>query len=158
MDGRVLRGGARPGRPGGFTFVEVLIAMAITVAVMLANLALFDTAHRNLAYSRALTEATNLATNRIADFKTMAVADILNAAPNVQASPNPLNVRWGSDTPTVDGVLFTRTWTFSSVDVDHDAAPDMVGDLVKVKMDVTWTMAGRAHHVSMATFTTGKPE
>jgi type II secretory pathway pseudopilin PulG len=61
------------GAQRGFTLIEVMIAMAITITVMLANLYMINTAQKNLAYSRALTDATNLATNKIAEFKARVV-------------------------------------------------------------------------------------
>lgn len=143
---------------GGFTLIEVMIAMAITIVVMLANLTLFNTAQRNLAHARALTEATNLASGRLADFRAMTIAQIEAAAPDLDASPNPLRVRRGSDAATADGVPFTRSWAVSDVDLAQDGAADLVGDAVKIRVEVTWELAGRQHRVAMASITTGKTE
>jgi hypothetical protein len=57
----------------GFTLTEVMTAMMISIIVMLANLAIFNVANRNFAYSRALTNATNHATDKINWCKTRLV-------------------------------------------------------------------------------------
>jgi len=142
--------------PGGFTLIEVVIAMAIGLVVMLANLFLFGTASRDLAASRALTDATNLATGKIADFRAMSLPEIVAAAPSVDPSPNPLEVRRGTETVAAGGTTFTRAWAVSLADLGGDGAPDLVGELLRIRVEVSWSVAGRGHSVSMATFTTGK--
>jgi prepilin-type N-terminal cleavage/methylation domain-containing protein len=158
---RILsRGSGTPAAAApGFTLIETMIAMAISIVVLLANLFLFTTAQKNLATSRALTDATNLATGKIAEFRTMTIAQINASAPTAQAAPNPLNARQGSDTVSSGGTTFSRTWLVSAIDLEHASPPvaDMVGDLVKIRLDVTWTAANKDHHVTMTTFTTGKP-
>jgi prepilin-type N-terminal cleavage/methylation domain-containing protein len=161
MDRRVLSpGGDSPRRAErGFTMIEIVVAMAVTIVVMLANLYMFNTAQKDLAFGKSLTNATNLATGKIDDFKTQTIPQIKTAAPDVQASPNPLDVRRGTDTVTLDGVAYTRTWTVSDIDLENAAVnpvAELVGDLVKIKVDVAWSAANKGHHVTMATFTTGK--
>ena len=63
-------------REEGFTLVEVAVAMAIFLTVMLAVLAMFNSSHRLFAKSRLLTKATNLATDKMADFRLMDLAAI----------------------------------------------------------------------------------
>lgn len=138
-------GGSWEAAQRGFTMIEVMTAMVITITVMLANIYLFNMAQQNFAQSRAMSAATNLATGKIADFKAMAVAQIKAAPP--ESGPTPL-----------DGILFTRTWVVTDVDIDHNGTPEMVGDVVKIKVDVRWTLANKQHHVAMATFTTGRGE
>ncbi len=143
MDRRVLNfGGRRIAVERGFTMIEVMTAMAITIIVMLANLYLFDIARKNLAQSRALTAATNVATSKIAALKATAIAAIAS----------------GSETTTSDGIQFASTWVVSNVDLDHNGTPEMVGDVVKIRLDVGWTLANKGHNLTMATFTTGKSE
>ena len=158
MGRRLLTGRSRSprGASAGFTLIETLTAMAITIVVMLANLFLFSTASKNLAAARVLTEATNLATGSLSNFRAMTIAQIEAAAPSVDPTPNPLDVRRGTDTVTAGGVPFTRTWVVSRVDLEGDGIADMVGDLLSIKVDVAWTRAGRDHRVSMTTFTTGE--
>lgn len=139
----VLRsGGGRRAAQQGFTLIEVMTAMVITITVMLANLYLFDTARKNLAQSRALTAATNLATNKIAELKAKDIAAIVS----------------GTEITPADDIPFTSTWVVSDVDLDHDGNPEMVDIVVKIKLDVRWTLAGKDHHLTLATFATGKDE
>lgn len=122
--------------------IEVMAAMAITIIVMLANIYLFDIARKNLAQSKALTTATNLATSKIAELKAEEITAITS----------------GSVTTPPGGTRFTSTWVVSNVDLDHDGTPEMVGDVVKIRVDVGWTLADKDHHVTMTTFTTGRSE
>jgi len=156
----------------GFTLVEIMIAMSISIVVLLANSYLINIANRDLAVARSLTDATNLATIKIADFRAMTIADINTSSPTVPGGANPLNIRQGSDTrcpdcPDADCshadcspavTRFTRTWTVSGVDLEHTTPPvaDMVGDLVKIDIAVDWTLRSKSHHIAMTSFTTGK--
>lgn len=72
---RILRvdRGIRSWDEAGFTLPEVMTAMAVSVIVLLANFALLNTANKNFAYTRALTNATNHATDKFAEFKTRLV-------------------------------------------------------------------------------------
>jgi type II secretory pathway pseudopilin PulG len=126
----------------GFTIVEVAVAMAIFLTVMLAVLAMFDSSHRLFARSRLLTKATNLATAKMADFRLTDLAAIVN----------------GNDTVNTEGTAFSRTWNVSNVDVDGDGNPDFLGDIKKVDVVVSWTFNSDNHQVRMATVTTGKPD
>jgi prepilin-type N-terminal cleavage/methylation domain-containing protein len=156
----------------GFTLIEVMVAMSISIVALLANIYLINTANRDLALARSLTDATNLATNRIADFRAMTVAEINASAPTVQGGANPLNIRQGSDTKCPDcpgsdcsssncspaATRFTRTWVVSAIDLQHANPPvaDLVGDLVKVNVEVSWTLLSKVHRVTMTSFATGK--
>ncbi len=161
MGGPVLRrGGAGAAAEGGFTLIEIMVAMAITIVMMLANLYLFSTAQKNLSFARSLTQATNLAGRRIDELKGMSIAQIEAAAPTLRPSPNPLQVREGSDVVAAEGMSYTRTWVVSQVDLDHASppVPDLAGDVVKIRLEVAWRQANRDHQVTMTTFATGKPE
>ena len=72
MEKRILRSGSWfvQGSEAGFTLPEVMIATAISIVVILANLAVFNVANKNFAYTRAMTNATNHATDKINEFKT----------------------------------------------------------------------------------------
>jgi Tfp pilus assembly protein PilV len=151
MGRRVLGKGAVRTRPWklqgreGFSLLEAVIAMTITVIVMMAILGMFNQAYRLYAGSKRLTVATNLACSKLADFKAQTVDDIKAEDPKDKDR-------------VVDGIPFALSWTVSDVDVDGDSTPDMVGNLVKISLDVSYTYRGQAHRVSMATMTTGKPE
>jgi prepilin-type N-terminal cleavage/methylation domain-containing protein len=173
VDRRVLRSGGAPARAAerGFTLIEIMAAMAISIVALLANIYLINTANRDLALARSLTDATNLATTRIADFRAMTIADI-NATATPDGGANPLNVRRGSDTQCPDcpdancshadcspsATRFNRSWIVSAIDLEHATPPvaDLVGDLVKIDVAVDWTLRNKPHHVALTSFTTGK--
>jgi len=154
MEGRVV--GERllmlPPRPRigrdetGFTLVEVMISMVITMTVLLAVLGMFNSSFRIFAQNKRLTSATNLAYSKMADFKTLTIAQIL--------SQNPKN-----DTRTVNDMQFTRAWVVSNIDVDDppDGVDDLVGDIVKIDLTVAWVHGGQNYNVAMSSLTTGKP-
>lgn len=119
--------------------------MAITVIVMMAILGMFNQAYRLYAGNRRLTVATNLANGKLGDFKTRTVGDIKSETPK-------------SETRVVEGIPYSLAWVVSDVDIDGDSTADLVGDLVKVKLDVSYDYRGRPHQVSMTTMTTGKPQ
>jgi len=154
----------------GFTLIETMIAMSISIVVLLANLFLFSTAQKNLALSRSVTNATNLATSTFAALKGRSLTQIRATTDNVASG---LTLGTHRDDPNVppvepaatvdlekrqvlDGTTFSRTWRVSNVDIDGDGAPELVGDLVKISLVVTWTLSHKSHQVAMATFTTGQ--
>lgn len=47
--------------------------MSIAIVVLLANIYLFNASQKNFARAKSVTEATNLATSRIADFRTRVI-------------------------------------------------------------------------------------
>lgn len=140
-----IEGSRRSREDGGFTLIEALISVGITMTVMLAILGMFTTALKVFDANRELTVGTNLANSKLADFKTMSIGAIKAQNPK-------------SDTVESEGVQFSRTWTVADVDVDNDGDFDMVDDIVKIKLDVDWTYRGRPHTVSLTTLTTGKPQ
>ena len=72
----------------GFTLIETMIAMSIAIVVLLANIYLFNTAQKNFTLAKSVTEATNLATSRIADFRTRVInAPLCFDAITVAADP-----------------------------------------------------------------------
>jgi Tfp pilus assembly protein PilV len=86
--------------------VEAAIAGTIILVGMLALISLFPVSSSNLVASAATTEAVGLATQQIETMR------------NLQFPPcPPINVpcvppTWtGTDTPTLQGVTYTRTWT-----------------------------------------------
>ena len=72
----------------GFTLVEVMIALSISIVVLLANIYLLNTAHKDLARARSITAATNLATSKIADFR----AQVMDASPCFTANTTTANL------------------------------------------------------------------
>lgn len=147
MGGRILTAGnqCRGGAQHGFTLVETMIAMSISVIVVLANIYLFNTTHRDLSLARTVTQATNLATEKIAEFRAKTIAEIAAASSPISPPPcpssartNPLNRGQGSDTRCPEcanddctasdcssaATRFDRTWRVASVDLDHNSTPD----------------------------------
>lgn len=77
MGRRVLNQGGshRGGAPAGFTLIEIMVAMTISIVALLANLYLFNTAAKDLSLARALTNATNLATTKLGTARTRAIRE-----------------------------------------------------------------------------------
>lgn len=166
LSGRPPVGGGAP----GFTFIETMVAMAMAMIVLLANIFLINTAHRNMARAKVLTDATNLAADTLAALRTRTLAEV-NATTDgiasgfvvgthvddaVQEPLSPADAANLVRRQQVGTTVFTRTWTVSNVDSDADGVADLVGDIVKVRVDVAWAAGGRDHHVTMATLTTGR--
>jgi prepilin-type N-terminal cleavage/methylation domain-containing protein len=104
-------------RQGGFTMVEVLVALALTGIAMSGLLAMFGKASASSRYSRRATEATVLAQDQIERLRaTGATGSGAQTNIDVNGAPNG---------------LFTRTWT-----VTENAA---YADLV---VRVTWDDEG----------------
>lgn len=67
---RLARRGTRPGQvPGGFTLLEVMVALAILAAALMAVADLSGGALRNFAYARDLSDATLLARGKMAELE-----------------------------------------------------------------------------------------
>lgn len=156
--GRRIGGGRSRGRRAseqGFTFVEILVALSISVVALLANLFLVNNANQNLALARSLTDATNLATNKIASFNAKTITQITAESPTILTpcpanvsplSTNPLNrhsgweYAWAADDAAHTGVRFKVSWVMSSIDLDHhgtpanecDDSPNMCSDLLDI--------------------------
>lgn len=165
MGQRVVTGRPRPAGAGeqGFTLVETLMAGLIGVIALTASLGVFNFAGRDFAYSRSLTEATNIATYTLSDFKTKTISEI-NATTDLVANGMRIGTHaestaLGNCLPPDEhyGLTFCRTWEVWNVDVDADGTADMTGDLVKIKLTVNWTIGSKPHQVTMTTMTTGKP-
>lgn len=167
----------------GFTLIESMIALSIAIVVLLANIYLFNTSQKDFAMAKSVTEATNLASSKIADFRAMAISRAADSTDINRSSPcvsgGPLNVRRGGEQlctgcavcsdQTIcasdaclppDFKSFITTWTVSDIDLQQTNPPvaDLVGDLVKIKVDVFWMAANKRHQVTMTTFTTGKAQ
>jgi Tfp pilus assembly protein PilV len=89
-------------REAGFTMIEVMIAVLLTVIAVIGIIALFMTETRAAAYSRRATEATNLATDKLEKLRTL-------TAPTAGAEAS---VDSQGDTTT--GGMFERKWTVSA--------------------------------------------
>jgi Tfp pilus assembly protein PilV len=90
----------RQRREGGFTMIEVMIAVLLTVIAVIGIIALFMTETRAAAYSRRATEATNLATDKLEKLRTL----------TTPTSGSELTVDAQGVTT---GGMFERKWTVS---------------------------------------------
>ena len=102
MAKRVLTGhvGGTLPRESGFTMVEAMIAMGVTMTVLLALLGMFNSAFRVYDKGEDLTIATNLAMRKIGDFKHLQITDILSGTDCVDRVGGPICC----DCNPVDGV------------------------------------------------------
>jgi len=90
----------RRGQQGGFTVVEVLIALLVLLIGMAGMLSLQLTAMKATGFSRHATEATILAEDRLEFLRTAPVATLVSGSDQVDARGE------------VDATgLFVRTWT-----------------------------------------------
>jgi len=57
-------------------------------------------------------------------------------------------------------VLYALTWGVNEVDLDHDGTvdPELQGELVEIRVGVTWAVAGEQHELHMASFAAGRSE
>jgi type II secretion system protein I len=93
-----------PRKPeGGFTLIEVMIAVLLTALTVIGVLGLFRVETRASSVSRRETEAAVLAQDKLEELRT-------EAAPttNVTGTDNPKDQLSGSTT------FWTRTWTVSA--------------------------------------------
>ena len=90
----------RRGQQGGFTVVEVLIALLVLLIGMAGMLSLQLTALKATGFSRHATEATVLAEDRLEYLRTAPVASLTSGSDQVDAAG-----------VLVDTGLYTRTWT-----------------------------------------------
>ena len=84
----------------GFTMIEVMIAVLLTVIAVIGIIALFMTETRAAAYSRRATEATNLATDKLEKLRTL----------TTPTAGSETTVDAQGDTTTG---MFERKWTVS---------------------------------------------
>jgi type IV pilus modification protein PilV len=113
---------------GGFTLIEILVAMAILGIAILAIAAGATSVIRANQTSYFNTIATNLAQDKLEELK---------ANPATMASGGPVTE------PPIDGVTFTRNWTVT--------ADTPVGGLSQIDVTVTWTdYAARTLTISSA--------
>jgi prepilin-type N-terminal cleavage/methylation domain-containing protein len=81
----------------GFTLIEVMIAVLLTVIAVVGIVALYRTESRASSYSRRSTEATMLATDKLEKLRTLATATAGSES--------------AIDAQGVAGGMFDRVWT-----------------------------------------------
>ena len=70
-----------------------------------------------------------------------------------------LDVLYANIREVLDSQLGDSDWELVVVDnCSKDGTPEMVDEVVKIRVDVRWLLSNREHHVAMTTFATGKGE
>ena len=123
----------RRGQQGGFTVVEVLIALLVLLIGMAGMLSLQLTAMKATGFSRHATEATTLAEDRLEYLRTAPVASLTSGSDQVNSQGD-----------VVSTGLFTRTWTVT---------PGT--ELTTITVAVTWQEQGADDYtITMSTLRT----
>jgi type IV pilus assembly protein PilV len=117
-------------RSGGFTIIEVLVAMVLMAIGMLGIVALMKGATSASGYSRRATEAAILAEDKLEDLRTAPITTAVDGNDRVDAS----------GVANTEGP-FDRTWAL---------VPDGTG-LTTITVDVTWSEADGAHTIVFRT-------
>ena len=129
MRAKVSSGARRHGRQGGFTMIEVMVAILLTAIAIIGILALYMAQSRAGAYSRHTSEASVLA------------EDGLEALRVSGTSPPSLTTLTGVDERGKAGGIFTRTATVTG---PVGTAPTAYYDL---RVVVSWDEDGVARSV-----------
>ena len=108
---------------GGFTLIEVMVAILLTALTVIGVLGLFRVETRASAFSRRETEAAVLAQDKLEELRTGAVPTTGNT--------EPLDDAWGNQ-------IFTRTWTVT---------PN--ADLTMISVEVSWDEDGYTRRVTV---------
>ena len=128
----------RSGEDGGFTLIEVLIALLVLMVGMAGILSLQLTSMKATSFSRHATEASSLAEDKVEDLRTVPLdsARFVNGTDQVDARG------------VADGEgPYTRTWTINPG-----------ADTTIVNVSVSWTERGNEPYtISMADMRTGTP-
>ena len=116
---------------GGFTLVEVLIAVILIVIGLVAFGVLGGTVVDQNTYQKRSDLALTLAQQKLEDLKNQALSTTLTSANN------------GSDTPSIVNNAFSRSWT-----VANGAA----GSLATLTVTVTWADKGNTKSERLRTY------
>jgi type IV pilus modification protein PilV len=137
----------------GFTILEVLVAISLLSVGMLAVASLMGTSIKTSSYSQALTQANNLAQERLEtlqsiSYNNLQVTDTATARTDLRRNctgpTGPANRPVYSCTPTQDITIgirnFTWLYTVTYIDVDGSgtASPGVDG-LKRIDVTVSWT-------------------
>ena len=128
---------------GGFTSIEVIIAIMLLGVALLGLASVTVSVIRGNDFSKMVTTATTQARDKMEELKSIAASQ-----PNPCTAPNSCydNLAGGSD--TVDAV-YTRQWTVGAVGA---AAPQNDQTIMKkITVTVTWTWNIWPHTVTLNT-------
>lgn len=116
----------------GFTLIELVVAILIFAIGILGVIKLQTTSVINTSFGMRLTNATNLASNRIERIRGLSLD---NAEMSLGAHAGP--------TTTIQGVPFNTAWTVNTTGLGASAqARD-------VRVVVSWSQKGISHQVQM---------
>jgi Tfp pilus assembly protein PilV len=110
---------------GGFTMIEVMIAILLTVIAVIGMMALFRVETKASSLSRRETEAAVLAQDKIEELRTVSV-------PLATPSGTDANI----DALGQAGGMFTRIWSLTAN-----------GDIYDIDVEVTWDDDGVSRSV-----------
>ncbi len=124
-------------RQDGFTFVELLIAMAILAIGMMAAVSMQFSSTRNNTNGNILTQASMLAKTQLETLKNQ---DILNLVAGTYPDPNnPV------DPDGQNGGIYTRSWTIANLGTGAR----------EITVRVQWNRLGRPGAVEISSNTQG---
>ncbi|MBI5886030.1 MAG: prepilin-type N-terminal cleavage/methylation domain-containing protein [Deltaproteobacteria bacterium] len=150
------RTGASPAhneRCGGFTLIEILVAMTILSIGLLGIAALTGTAYKSASYARALTQATNVAQNRVEALLGIPYANLeasLAERPDLaRACAGPAG---GAARPVYDCIptsqltigvapdtkTYTWSYTVTLIDLNADGTANATDGLKRIDVTVNW--------------------
>ncbi len=150
---RMEMGERRGMEESGFTLLEVLLAMTILSIGILGISGLAGNAIRSSGYSQALTQATNLAQDRIealqsVDFMNLQSTDTATARTDLRrnctqtdftASRPVFSCTPTTQTITVGNRNYTWSYTVTLVDLDGNLTATNGDGLKRIDVTVSWT-------------------
>lgn len=121
----------------GFTFIELLIAMAILAIGMMAAVSMQFSSTRNNTNGNIVTQASMLAKTQLETLKNQ---DVTNLAAGTYTDPNnPV------DPDGQNGGIYTRSWTIANLGTGAR----------EITVRVQWTRLGRPGAVELSSNTQG---
>lgn len=143
-------------RTGGFTILEVLLAIAILAVGILGAAGLAGNAIRSSFYSQSITRAVNLAVDRIeslqsVDYNSLEVDDTTGRVdlrrdcsndPTWTAAKPVFACTPTTSTINIDGKPYTWSYKVTYIDLDASGTADPTADKLKrVDVTISWTDA-----------------
>jgi len=129
----------RPGNPGGYLILEIMIAVAVFAVGFLAIGTLVVSTSANNTKGNIVTQATLLAAETIEDLKSS--VDITGVAPGTYNDGHPVDAHGNP------GGIFNRSWVVSD--------PLGFNSSRRVQVSVSWTRLGRSRTVQLDTIIRG---
>lgn len=135
----------------GFTLVEALIVVAITVTIFGALLVTFQYAFELLAHSKARTTATSIATDRMEYFRSLPY-DEVGTISGIPSGTIPQN-----STTTLNNIVFQERILVEYVDDPADGlltatttdSNGIPADYKRIKIELSWTIKEKTRSISL---------